>query len=173
MPGYSIYHKLIPGLLKKMDPHRPYWPSTPFGREPDPNSPASGNRHQWDIWSGWKDYTTVKSDQSLFVSEFGFQGPANRQVLESVIPESERHPQSAGFEFHNKQVEGNERIFRFLAAHLPVVNRWADYLYLTQLNQGLALKTCLEHWRIRYPQTAGTIIWQLNDCWPVTQLVSN
>jgi len=30
------------------------------------------------------------------------------------------------------------------------------------------LKTCIEHWRSRWPATTGTIIWQLNDCWPVT-----
>jgi len=43
---------------------------------------------------------------------------------------------------------------------------WNDFIYLAQLNQGLALKSCIEHWRSNWPQTNGTIIWQLNDCWP-------
>jgi beta-mannosidase len=175
MPGYRIYSELIPSIVKETDPARPYWESSPFIDKPenekyeeDPNSQASGNRHQWDIWSRFIDYTMVKYDNSLFVTEFGFQGPANQETLEKVIPAEERNPQSRLFEFHNKQVEGNERIFKFLAGHLPVKTTWKDFIYLAQLNQGLALKTCLEHWRYNSPQTNGSIIWQLNDCWPVT-----
>jgi beta-mannosidase len=168
MPGYKIYSKLIPEILKRTDPHRIYWESSPFGNEDDPNSPLSGNRHQWDIWSNWRDYTTVESDSSLFVTEFGFQGPANQSTLEKVIPDKERNSQGYLFEFHNKQVEGNERMFRFLSGHLPVRTTWKDFIYLTQLNQGVALKTCIEQWRFNYPHTNGSIIWQLNDCWPVT-----
>jgi beta-mannosidase len=168
MPGFSIFHELIPNLVRKFDPYRPYWPTSPFGQDADPNSPLSGNRHQWDIWSRWVDYIEVEKDQSLFVTEFGFQGPANRDTLESVLPASDRHPQSRLFEYHNKQIEGNERLFRYLAAHFPITTKWEDFLYLTQLNQGLALKTCLEHWRLRWPETGGSLIWQLNDCWPVT-----
>jgi beta-mannosidase len=64
-------------------------------------------------------------------------------------------------------VEGPERVLKFLASHLPVAAKWDDYIYLTQLNQGLALKTCIEHWRANN-RTNGSIIWQINDCWPVT-----
>ncbi len=168
IPGFAIYHSLIPDMLQKLDPLRPYWPSTPFGSSPDPNSPVDGNRHQWDIWSRWVDYSEVVHDESLFVTEFGFQAPANRQTLEKALPRDAWFSQSDLFEFHNKQEEGNERLFRFLAGHLPVRTKWENFIYLTQLNQGLALKTCVEHWRSRWPQTSGSIIWQLNDCWPVS-----
>ena len=77
-------------------------------------------------------------------------------------------PHSRLFEFHNKQDEGAERLTRFLAGHLPLKTEIEQYIYLTQLNQGLALKTCLEHWRLNRPKANGSIIWQLNDCWPVT-----
>jgi beta-mannosidase len=168
MPGFKIYHQLIPKIIAELDPKRPYWPTTPFGEDPDPNAERSGNRHQWNIWSNWKDYSEVSRDQSLFVTEFGFQAPANRPTLEKYLPVEERRIQSPVFEFHNKQIEGNERLIRFLAGHLPISSSWADYIYLTQLNQGLALKQCIEHWRLRYPKTSGAIIWQLNDCWPVS-----
>jgi beta-mannosidase len=167
MPGYKIYAKVIPGILKEIDPLRPYWESSPFGFDEDPNSQNSGNRHQWIIWSMWIDYREVIQDDSLFVSEFGFQGPANISTFDKYISAEHRRINSRIFEFHNKQVEGPERLIRFLAGHLPINTNWNDFIYLTQLNQGFALKTCLEHWRSN-PKTNGAIIWQLNDCWPVT-----
>ncbi|MBU2493788.1 MAG: hypothetical protein KJ571_14260 [Bacteroidetes bacterium] len=166
MPGYKIYHNLIPALLKKIDPSIIYWPSSPFSYEEDPNSFNAGNTHQWDIWSRWIDYEDVKNDRSLFVTEFGFQGPANKDTYELCIPKDNRKINDRIFEFHNKQVEGPERIMKFLSAHLPVNTAWNDYLYLAQLNQGFALKTCLEYWRTN-GRTNGSIIWQINDCWPV------
>jgi beta-mannosidase len=168
MPGYRIFHDLIPGILKTLDPNRAYWPSTPFGSDDDPNSELSGNRHQWDLWSRWVDYNAVKSDKSLFVTEFGFQSPANYETMLSVMPEDQRYSQSRIFEFHNKQVEGPERLIKFLSSHLPIKMELKDFIYLTQLNQGLALKQCVEHWQSRFPDTNGSIIWQLNDCWPVS-----
>lgn len=168
MPGYKIYHEIIPGLLKELDPLRPYLPSSPFGFDEDPNSQTSGNRHQWDVWSRWIDYNEVVTDKSLFITEFGFQGPANKSTFEKFIPKKERKIHGEIFEFHNKQIEGPERVSRFLCAHLPMSTKWDEYIYLAQLNQGLALKTCLEHWRFNQPETNGSIIWQINDTWPVT-----
>lgn len=168
MPGHKIYSRVIPGIIKKLAPQQSYWISSPFGDGADPNAMDSGNRHQWNVWSMWVDYEKVTNDKSRFVTEFGFQGPANRNTLERVIPPASRTAQSPLFEFHNKQVEGNERVIRFLAGHLPVKTEWKDFLYLAQLNQGFALKTCLEHWRGNAPETNGALIWQLNDCWPVT-----
>lgn len=167
MPGYDMYNSIIPNILKTIDTKANYWQSSPFGNDEDPNSTNSGNTHQWNIWSFWKDYTEVVNDESLFVTEFGFQGPANLDTFNKCIPEKNRKAQDPIFEFHNKQVEGPERLFKFLSAHLPVVTNWEDFIYLTQLNQGFALKTCLEHWKTN-SRTNGSIIWQLNDVWPVT-----
>lgn len=168
MPGHRIFHELLPKVCAELDPTRPYWPSTPWGDPEDPNGQQRGNRHQWDIWSRWVDYREIRQDRSLFVTEFGWQAPACQPTLDRVLPPEERHPQSRLFEFHNKQIEGTERLFRFLAAHLRVDSSYPDFIYLTQVNQGEALKACVEHWRRRWPATSGAVIWQLNDCWPVT-----
>lgn len=167
MPGYKIYHNVIPRILKKLDPVCNYWPTSPFSFEEDPNSYLSGNNHQWNIWSRWIDYKEVVNDSSHFITEFGFQGTANKDTFEKYIPAENRKISDSIFEHHNKQVEGTERVIKFLANHLPLKTNWDDFLYLSQLNQAFALKTCLEHWRTNR-KTNGSIIWQLNDCWPVT-----
>jgi beta-mannosidase len=84
-----------------------------------------------------------------------------------MLPE-DRNPQSRVMEYHNKQVEGTERLFRYQAAHYPVTGRWDDFLFKGQLVQAEALKCAVEHWRRRKFRTGGALFWQLNDCWPVT-----
>jgi beta-mannosidase len=37
-----------------------------------------------------------------------------------------------------------------------------------QLNQANAIRFGLEHMRSEFPNCMGSVVWQLNDCWPVT-----
>ncbi len=102
------------------------------------------------------------------MTEFGFQAPAHSRTFESVSIVADRTPQSAVFEHHNKLPEGTERLFRFQAAHYAVGTEFDDFIYKGQLVQAEALKIAVEHWRRRKFKTAGSLFWQLNDCWPVT-----
>jgi beta-mannosidase len=45
---------------------------------------------------------------------------------------------------------------------------FADWHWATQLNQARATAYAVVHLRSHAPRTMGSIIWQLNDCWPVT-----
>ncbi|MDZ7292681.1 MAG: glycoside hydrolase family 2 protein [candidate division KSB1 bacterium] len=167
MPGIALFEKIIPEVCARYDPTRPYWQSSPFGGE-DPNDAAQGDRHQWNTWSNWRDFTEIRHDTGRFLSEFGFQAPAHWETMNEVTAPEDRWPQSKIMEHHNKQVEGTERLFRFLAAHYRVTNDYEDFIYQCQLFQAEALKFSVEHWRRRKFLTAGTLYWQLNDCWPVT-----
>jgi beta-mannosidase len=167
MKGASIFSSLIPSVCDQEDGTRIYWRSSPFG-DGFPNAESNGTHHQWTVWSFWKDYTEYANDTARFVSEFGFQAPANRETFERVTDKRDRTPQSEVMEHHNKQVEGTERLFRFRAAHYRVTDSFDDFIYHGQLLQAEALKFGVEHWRRRKYQTAGTLFWQLNDCWPVS-----
>jgi beta-mannosidase len=167
MRGAAIFRDILPSVCATLDGTRPYWRSSPFG-DGFPNAQTNGNHHQWEVWSGWKDFPEFEKDNARFVTEFGFQSPANRKTLERVTTPGDRHPQSMVMEHHNKQIEGTERLFRFLAAHQNVTTAFDTFLYRSQLVQAEALKRAVEHWRRRKFNTAGTLFWQLNDCWPVS-----
>jgi beta-mannosidase len=167
MNGAPIFRDLLPSLCRSLDGTRPYWRSSPFGSG-FPNAESSGNHHQWAVWGFWKDYKEYENDSGRFVTEFGFQAPAHLRTLESVTVPSDRNAQSKVFEHHNKLTEGTERLFRFQAAHYTVGTELDDFIYKGQLVQAEALKTAVEHWRRRKFKTAGSLFWQLNDCWPVS-----
>ena len=167
MMGSRIFKAILPSICKEFDGTRPYWRSSPFG-EGFPNDESNGNHHQWIMWGLWKDYKDYENDNARFVSEFGFQAPPQLRTLESVTILSDRHPQSQVLEYHNKLPEGTERLFRFQAGHVNVGSDLDDFIYKGQIIQAEALKTAVEHWRRRKFKTAGSLFWQLNDCWPVT-----
>jgi len=165
--GESIYHKVLPEVCGALDPDRPYWPSSPYGGE-HPNSQREGDRHSWEVWSLFRDYTEYRRDNGRFVSEFGFQALPSLETIKGFTLPEDRWPQSLVIEHHNKQTGGNERLYYFLSAHFKVPSTIEGFCEMTQINQGEALKVGIEHWRSRKFKTSGSLIWQLNDCWPVS-----
>ncbi|MGA7160255.1 MAG: sugar-binding domain-containing protein [Bacteroidota bacterium] len=167
MKGSKIFRTVLPSVCRELDGTRPYWRSSPFGKG-FPNDESNGNHHQWEMWGRWKDYKEYENDKARFVTEFGFQAPPHLKTLEAVTIPLDLNPQSRVLEHHNKLPEGTERLFRFQASHMKVGTDFGDFIYKGQIIQAEALKTAVEHWRRRKFYTAGSLFWQLNDCWPVT-----
>ncbi|HTR80106.1 MAG TPA: glycoside hydrolase family 2 protein [Bacteroidota bacterium] len=167
MSGAKIFKELLPKICRGFDGTRPYWRSSPFGKG-FPNDESNGNHHQWEMWGKWKDYKEYRNDKARFVTEFGFQAPPHVRTFEPVTTPFDLDPQSMVLEHHNKLPEGTERLFRFQAGHVKIGTDLPDFIYKGQIVQAEALKTAVEHWRRRKFKTAGSLIWQLNDCWPVT-----
>lgn len=168
LSGLKIYDEILPRLCKRLIPTTPYWPSSPYGGA-DPNSESEGDRHNWEVWSWWQDYHHYLRDRGRFLSEFGWQAPPTLEHFREYVSTGveDLSPQSRVVEAHEKQVEGLERLYRFLAAHYPVKEDFELFTLYCQLNQGEALKTAVQHWRSRMFKTSGCLIWQLDDCWPV------
>ncbi|MGB2866956.1 MAG: glycoside hydrolase family 2 protein, partial [Bacteroidota bacterium] len=167
MSGARIFRDLLPSVVRRLDGTRPYWRSSPFGSG-FPNDESNGNYHGWNVWGSWLDFPEYEKSRARFVTEFGFQAPANEATFQSVTILEDRRPQSTVMEHHNKLGEGTERLFRFQAAHYVVATDFAGFIENGQLVQAEALKTAAEHWRRRKFRTAGVLFWQLNDCWPVS-----
>jgi beta-mannosidase len=175
----AIYEKLLPEVCAKLDPSRFYWPGSPYG---GPNSfdQTIGDRHTWEIWHGpMIPYQQYIKYEGRFVSEFGMQSYPSLQALESVTPEFERFPQSRTVVHHNRAAlpdgtpDGHRRIAVYIADNLRDPVTLSDYIYSTQLIQAEAMKYAYSGFRRRWgtPEkraVAGALVWQLNDCWPVT-----
>ena len=67
-------------------------------------------------------------------------------------------------EGRGRQRQAAARPRRPPAAARPTFDDWH---WLTQLNQARAVAFGVEHFRSHTPYCMGTIVWQLNDCWPV------
>ncbi len=167
--GLGYYTDVLPRIVAELDPTRFYCPSSPYSPVDGlhPNDANHGTRHEWDVWNN-DDYTHYRDHVPRFCAEFGFQGPPTWATLTRWIHDQPLTPGSPSFLAHQKAEDGNGKLDRGLAAHLPVPQSFEDWHWATQLNQARAVSFGIEHFRSWWPRTAGAIVWQLNDCWPVT-----
>ncbi|WP_433121475.1 glycoside hydrolase family 2 protein [Micromonospora sp. CA-246542] len=167
--GRGYYLDVLPRIVGELDPTRPYWPGSPWsGSETiHPNDPAHGTTHIWDVWNT-DDYTKYREYVPRFVAEFGYQAPPAYATLRRALSDEPLAPNSPGMAHHQKAAGGDVKLQRGLDAHLPAPADFDDWHYLTQLNQARAIQLGVEHFRSHRDVCAGTIVWQLNDCWPVT-----
>ncbi|AMM85744.1 hypothetical protein AZF01_16440 [Martelella sp. AD-3] len=128
---------------------------------------TSGDMHFWDVWHSAKDFEHYRSVRPRFCSEFGFQSFPSMRVIESFTEALDRNVSSAVMDVHQRNEGGNSRIVETIARYFRFPDSFEDMVYLSQLSQGLAMKTAIEFWRSNRPRTMGTLFWQLNDTWPV------
>ena len=167
--GLGYYLDLLPRILAELDPTRPYTPSSPFSPTDEhyPNDPAHGSVHLWDLWNR-RDYPDYRTYSPRFVGEFGWQGPPTWSTMTRSISDSPLTPESPGMLVHQKAQDGNVKLIDGLIAHLPLPDDIEDWHWAMSLNQAIAVQTGIEHFRSLAPHCMGSIVWQLNDCWPVT-----
>ncbi|BDI23694.1 glycoside hydrolase family 2 protein [Herbiconiux sp. L3-i23] len=167
--GSYYYYELFPQLVAELASHVAYTPGSPFSPDRDAaqNDAATGSVHLWDLWNR-EDYPHYRDHRPRFVAEFGWQGPPTWSTLTASISDSPLTPESPGMLVHQKAAEGNVKLIDGLVAHFPLPNDMADWHWAMSLNQAVAIRTGIEWFRSLTPHCTGTIVWQLNDCWPVT-----
>ncbi|MFG6486149.1 hypothetical protein ACG04R_05660 [Roseateles sp. BYS78W] len=177
----AIYEGLLPEVCAALDPDRIYWPGSPFtpGDDVKSSDATVGDRHSWEVWhQQMLPYQHYGEVQARFVSEFGMQSNPSLALFESVLPEGERFPESRTVQWHNKAgsaagPDGHRRLAVYLADNLRVGATLAEHVYATQFVQAEAMRVAYQDFRRRWQKpgaraVSGALVWQLNDCWPVT-----
>jgi beta-mannosidase len=172
--GEQLYDVILPRAVAEHDADRPYLPSSPYGGA-EPNAGGIGDQHYWDVWHGRGDWIHYRDSTARFSSEYGFASSCSlaawQRIFEAHTPQARarvaelpvRHPV---VRWHDKTGKGQETFLGFVALHYPESERLEDWVYFSQLNQRDAIRTAIEHYR-RSEFCKGSLIWQLNDCWPV------
>jgi beta-mannosidase len=178
----AIYEQLLPEVCLELDPGRAYWPGSPYSPNASgitsASDPSVGDRHSWEVWhQQMLPYQRYSEVQARFVSEFGMQSHPSLPLLEATLPLSERFPESRTMAWHNKAgsgtPDGHRRLAVYMADNLSVGSSLAEHVYATQFVQAEAMRYAYQDFRRRWQHSGaravgGALVWQLNDCWPVT-----
>ena len=166
--GSGYYLDLLPRIVSELDPTRPYCAGSPWSlsTERHPNDPDHGPMHVWDVWNE-VDYLVYREHVPRFAAEFGWAGPPTWATLTRAVHDDPMAPTSPNMLVHQKAENGAAKLARGLAAHLPEPANFADWHWAASVVQARAVSTGVEHFRSWSPRCAGSVVWQLNDCWPV------
>ncbi len=166
----SLFDDLIPTIIKRLDPQRDYWPSSPHspcGDRKDFNNPTCGDAHLWSVWHGRQPFEWYRTCDHRFNSEFGFQSFPEPKVVYGFTEPGDRNVSGYIMEYHQRSNNaGNDAITQYMLSWFQMPKDLPMFIWLSQILQGMAMKYAVEHWRRSMPRGMGTLYWQLNDTWP-------
>jgi beta-mannosidase len=165
--GENLYDKLFPAVVSALNPETSYIHTSPCGEsEPDANGGKIGDSHYWDAWHGRGDWKYYLDSEARFSSEYGFASSCSLALWEETISDEDWDYQSPAVRWHDKTRKGYSTFVGYVELHYPKSQSLEDWTYYSQLNQRDALRMGVEHFR-RSAFCRGSLIWQLNDIWPV------
>ncbi|MBP1851149.1 beta-mannosidase [Rhizobium halophytocola] len=174
--AYDRLNRVIEQGLRKAAPQALWWPSSPASGYLDYgdawHADGSGDMHYWSVWHENKSFDDYRTVHPRFCSEFGFQSYTSLPVIESFAEAKDMNIASPVIELHQKNAGGNERIAGTMFRYFRFPKDFANFVYLSQIQQGLAIRTAVDYWRSLKPHCMGTVYWQLNDTWPVASWAS-
>jgi beta-mannosidase len=157
-------------VVRELDPGRAWWPSSPSAGPGDYSDnwhqDRRGDMHYWSVWHEGKPFEAYYEVTPRFASEFGFQSLPSPEAVRCFAAESQANLTSPVMEHHQRHPRGNTVIAETLTRYFRFPEGFEELLYLSQVQQALAIQTAVEYWRSRRPVCMGTLYWQLNDCWP-------
>jgi beta-mannosidase len=164
-----FFHHTLREWCHADDPDHAYWPSSPSSDTPfaAPNGQLQGDAHYWDVWHGRKPFTAYRDQYPRFMSEFGFQALPPLETIRTFADEADWNMTSYIMEQHQKNASGNALMVGQLLDTFRLPRDFQALVYLSMVLQAEGIRYGVEHWRRHTDRVAGTLYWQLNDCWPV------
>ncbi|WP_241638800.1 beta-mannosidase [Vibrio parahaemolyticus] len=170
--NYDRLNRMIEQVITQQDDSRRFWPSSPCNGELDFgdawHDDSKGDMHFWDVWHSGKSFSAYLNINPRFCSEFGFQSWPSFAEVKQFVPERDWNITSPTFEQHQKNPRGNSIITEMFTRYFRFPSGFEQMLYLSQVQQAIAIKTACDHWRAISPICRGMLYWQLNDNWPVS-----
>lgn len=163
----NLFEGILPAAVKNFAPGIPYHPSSPTFGWGHPESLTQGDSHYWGIWWGMEDFERYNEKTGRFMSEYGFQGAPDKELLKKYIPEDQLQVYNPVLLAHQKHPTGNQTIDSYMKRYLPLPASFDEWLYLSQVLQAYGMEAGIRYHRMKKPFCMGTLYWQLNDCWPV------
>ena len=165
----TLFHETLPDIVNKYAPHTPYHPSSPFAREDGRRDYTRGDYHYWEVWHERKPISEYNKVRTRFFSEYGMQSFPEKATVKRFAPNPEDWDITSDVMMAHQRggAHANELIEKYLETEYGRPKSFDTLLYVGQLMQGDAMKTAVEAHRRDKGYCWGSLLWQINDCWPV------
>lgn len=125
-----------------------------------------GSQHYWGVWHGKDPMSDFAKKIGRFNAEYGFQSFPEFSTLALFSKKEDWDLNSKVMKHHQKSYVGNQMIKKHADLLYGKTDNFERFVYYSQLTQAFAVSSAVTGHRLDAPRCAGTIFWQLNDCWP-------
>lgn len=176
--GQRFYNQLLPDICRQLDPHRPYWVSSPAGGD-DPNGELAGDCHWWGPFFMSPDmnrrirHEVFDECRARFVSEYGVIGPCHLDSIREYVADADLRPDSAAWRVHTNTFE-KDTVPAAIRRHYADPEKLSvpEYVLYGQMFQAQMHGYAMEALRFRKndpdADCQGALIWSYSDCWGET-----
>ncbi|KPJ62722.1 hypothetical protein AMK68_04585, partial [candidate division KD3-62 bacterium DG_56] len=176
--GERIFHTVIPGICRDLDPTRPYHAASPYSMSDLGNDPDSGDTHGGCYEHAFKRgiehfREEIAKINTVFHSEFGLHGPTLYRTLKRFLPADRLDPPNPTWELHVQDNPYNDLAETFSEVQLTVAERLfgpfngvREFIKRAATAHAEILGEELAHHRRRKYHNAGAMFWMFGDTWP-------
>jgi beta-mannosidase len=164
-----FFDRMHAQIIRRLHPEIDYIPSSqysPTGDRRFSSNPACGDAHVWNVWHLKEPFEWYRTSLHRFCSEYGFQSFPEPRTLETIAKPEDLNLTSQVMEHHQRSGIGNSLIMHYMLSWFRMPVGFENTVWLSQIQQGLAIKYAVEHWRRHMPRCMGSLYWQINDTWP-------
>lgn len=162
----TLFHQMIPEEIHQHIPSANYTPSSPLSNWGKTENFRHATMHYWGVWHGREDFDRFEHNVGRFMVEYGFQSFPSLESLAEVLPPASLHLHSNMMAHRQKSYIGNGMIRAQMAKYGEVPDDFAAFVQRSQEIQGKALAMATRAHLDAAPYCMGSLLWQLNDCWP-------
>jgi beta-mannosidase len=162
-----IFDTILPNAVKENHANTSYWASSPsigWGRK---ESLVQGDCHYWGVWWGLEPIEIYTKKVPRFMSEYGMQSMPSWSTIEKFSLPQDWDTSSMVMKIHQKHPTGYKNLQVYLDRKYEKAISFKNFVTQTQEHQALAYKLAIEAHIGNSPYNMGTLLWQLNDPWPV------
>jgi len=163
----DIFHNLLPEVVKKYDPKKLYWSTSPSSEFGELENGKSDDNHYWGVWWAKEPFSKYKEEIPRFMSEYGFQSFPELNSVKKYAKKEDWDIYSDVMKSHQRSSIGNVTIEEYMKRDYRNPKDFPMFLYVNHVLQAEGIKIAIEAHRRNMPFCMGSLYWQLNDCWPV------
>lgn len=160
-----LFHDSIPAWIGLHD-KRQYITTSPMHGWGRPQSMTEGDSHYWGVWWGLEPVEKYKEKIPRFMTEYGMQAMPTAFTINKFSEPSDRDTSSTVMKIHQKHPTGYQNIAKYIWDKFPSSKNFNEFVYISNVVQYDAIETAIASHIANQPHCMGTMLWQLNDCWP-------
>ena len=172
----TTFNHILPTIASNLAPKMPYWhssPATVIPKQHATDTNKDGDVHYWGVWWGRHPFEKYADNIGRFMSEYGFQSfPELETIKKYAIPE-DYDIESPVMRHHQRSSIGNVTIKNYMDKYYRKPVDFEKFIYVGQVLQAYGIQFAIESHRRAMPYNMGSLVWQINDCWPVASWSSS